>query len=62
MGYSNSTLSLGIIFGSAIAGLLFEIQPTFQLWVGVGVLLIAMLISIMLRQHLTTQKEQLRVG
>ena len=62
LGYFNGTFSLGTIFGSAIAGLLFEIQPTFQSWVGVGVLLIAMLISIILRQHLTTQKEQLKVG
>ena len=56
LGYTNATLSLGIIFGTAIAGLLFQIQPTLQFWVGVGLLLIAMLISMMLRQHLTTQK------
>ena len=62
LGYSNATFSLGTIFGTAIAGLLFEIQPTFQYWVGVGLLLIAMLISIMYREQLTTQKEQLRVG
>lgn len=56
LGYSNATFSLGTIVGTAIAGLLFEIQPTFQFWVSIGLLLIAMLISMMLRQEKSDER------
>ena len=59
LGVVQSSSNLGVIVSSSIAGVLFALSPRFPFYLGVGIMLVAFVPILLLRQRLIWRKENL---